>query len=219
MTKRDWKQKGERAQAPAGPAMTLQAATTLTRTRIDRPDSLSDVALISVPDGIEPPVLLTQLEYRDARTGYSMVYTRDWQTVSQSDEHLVMRLVERGDFVAQLTITPWTKAEKGKHMSPEEFHRAMTETPGWEPEQELQAGEVPSEGGRWIYRISALGQLDGTKVMQNYYLVAGPGGEQVVLVFTMTPKQADRIASRDLSLAGSIEFGSAAKDAEKAKKP
>jgi hypothetical protein len=219
LKKLEWKQREERDQGPASPAMTLQAATTLTRTPIDRPDSLSDVALISVPEGFEPPVLLTQLEYRDARAGYSMVYARDWQTVSQSDEHLVMRLIERGDFVAQLTITPWTRAEKGKHLSPEEFHQAMTETPGWEPEQELQAGEVPAEGGRWIYRISALGQLDGTRVMQNYYLVAGPEGEQIVLVFTMTPKQADRIASRDLSLAGSIEFLSASTDPEKAKKP
>jgi hypothetical protein len=219
LTKLEWKQREERDQGPASPAMTLQAATTLTRTPIDRPESLSDVALISVPEGFDPPVVLTQLEYRDAKAGYSMVYARDWQTVSQSDEHLVMRLIERGDFVAQLTITPWTRAEKGKHLSPEEFHQAMAETPGWEPEQELQAGEVPAESGRWIYRISALGQLDSTKVMQNYYLVAGPEGEQIVLVFTMTPKQADRIASRDLSLAGSIEFGSAAKDADKARKP
>jgi hypothetical protein len=164
-------------------------------------------------------MLLTQLEYRDPKAGYSMVYARDWQTVSKSDEHLVLRLMERGDFLAQLTITPWTRAEKGKHLTSDEFRQAMSQTPGWEPEQELQAGEVPSEGGRWIYRISALGQLDGAKVMQNFYLVAGPGGEQVVLVFTLAPKQADRIATRDLALVGSVEFPGPSKETEKTKKP
>jgi len=94
----------------------------------------------------------------------------------------------------------------GLSRSPEEFRQAMDETPGWEPEDELQAGEVPAEKGRWIYRISTLGDLDGTKVMQNFYLVAGPDGQQVVLSFTMAPKQADRLGSRDLSMAANIDF-------------
>jgi hypothetical protein len=82
----------------------------------------------------------------------------------------------------------------------------MAQTPGWDMDKELQVGEVPAEGGRWVYRISALGQLDGSNVMQNFYLIAGPNGDQVVVVFTMTPKQAERLGSRDLSLAGSIDF-------------
>ena len=186
--------------------MTLQTTSTLTRASIQQPDALSDLAIAVVPDGFEPPMLLTQLELRDPKAGYTMTYARDWQTVSRNDQHTVMRLMERGDFVAQLTITPWTKADKGKHLTPDEFRQAMAETPGWEVDQELQAGEVPAEGGRWIYRISALGNLDGAKVMQNFYLVSGSGGEQLVLVFTMVPKQADRIATRDLALVGSVEF-------------
>ena len=67
-------------------------------------------------------------------------YARDWQTVSKSDEHLVLRLMERGDFVAQLTITPWTRAEKGKHLTADEFRQAMSQTPGWE------AGAKPAIG-------------------------------------------------------------------------
>ena len=39
---------------------------------------------------------------------------------------------------------------------------AMNATPGWEPERELQGNEVPAEGeGRWIYRVSVQGRLDG----------------------------------------------------------
>jgi hypothetical protein len=125
--------------------------------------------------------------------------------------------MERGDFVAQATLSPWTKAEKGKHLTPQEFRQAMNETPGWDPQQELQAGEVPAEGGRWVYRISALGELDGAKVMQNFYLIAGPEGEQVVVVFTMTPKQADRLGTRDLSLVANLDFPTSRKNAEKPK--
>jgi hypothetical protein len=78
---------------------------------------------------------------------------------------------------------------------------------------------VPAGDGRWIYRISALGKMDGTEVMQNFYLVAGPGGEQVVLLFTMTPKKAMKLGERDLSMAGSIDFPAAPKEGDKPKLP
>ena len=67
---------------------------------------------------------------------------------------------------------------------------------------------MPSEGGRWVYRISSLGTMDGVQVLQNFYLVAAPSGEQVVLAFTMTPKHAERLGTRDLSIAASLDFPS-----------
>jgi hypothetical protein len=83
----------------------------------------------------------------------------------------------------------------------------MNETPGWEPEKELQAGEVPGGGeGRWVYRVSLLGKADGVAVLQNFYLVAGPNGDQVVVAVTLAPKKAEQLGSRDLALAGSIDF-------------
>jgi len=154
-----------------------------------------------------PPPLLA-LDYTDPKGRFNLSHGRDWQIVGQTDEHLVMRLMEQGDFVAQVTITPWTPDANGKHLSPDEFKEAMARTPGWEMEQELQVGEVPlpKDDDRWVYRVSALGKMDGLDVMQNFYLVAGPGGKQVVLLFTLTPKKAQKLADRDLSMACSIEF-------------
>jgi hypothetical protein len=203
----EWKQKDERDQGPASPAATVQVTTTVERTAIDTPETLSDVALNPVPQGsAEPPAHMTQVQLTDPKSRFDLTHSREWTLVGQTDEHVILRLMERGDFVAQATITPWESAGKGKHMDPEKFREMMAKTPGWEMDKELQVGEVPSEGGRWMYRVSAQGQLDGSNVLQNFYLIAGPNGEQVVVVFTLTPKQADRLGSRDLSLAGSIDF-------------
>jgi hypothetical protein len=206
ITSLHWKQINNRDQGPASPASTTQTNIVLTRAALEVPKNLSDVALVTVPEGFEPPLAMTSLEFRDPKSRFIMNYGREWQTVSRTDEHLVLRLMERGDFVAQATLSPWTKAEKGKHLSGEEFQEAMDATPGWQPEKVLQTGEVPAEGGRWMYRISALGKLDGSEVMQNFYLIASPEGEQLVIAFTMTPKQAERLGTRDLALAGSIEL-------------
>jgi hypothetical protein len=82
---------------------------------------------------------------------------------------------------------------------------------GWEPEKELQAGEVPAENGRWVYRYSTSGHTDGISAVQNCYLVATPEGEQMIVVFTMTPKQVDKLGARDLSLIGSLEIPASTK--------
>ena len=72
-------------------------------------------------------------------------------------------------------------------------------------EREVQAGVVPSTDGKYIYRLSVLGQLDGLAVLQNFFLVANDEGEQVVLTFTLSPKMADKLGARDLTVAASIE--------------
>jgi hypothetical protein len=198
-------QKDERDQGPVNPASTTEATVKLTRRPIPQPDSLSDVALISVPADWAPPASMVQVEHRDPKGRYAFLHGREWVLVSETAEHAVLRLMERGDFVAQLTVTPWTKAKKGEHLKPEEFKKAMNSTSGWQPEKELQASVVPAEDKRWVYRLSELGHLDGIAVLQNFFLVAGPGGEQVVLTFTLAPKQVDKLGARDLSLTGSVE--------------
>ncbi len=208
----EWTQKDKRDAGPVSPATETTTTNSLTRTPIEQPDKLSDVAIVSVPDNFTPPITLTNIELTDPKGRYEMVHPREWHMVSATDEHQVLRLMDRGDFIAQATITPWTAADKGKHLSEDDFKAAMYESPGFELTKELQAGEVPSEQKeRWVYRLSALGELDGVEVMQNCYLIAAPNGEQVVVTFTMTPKQADKLGARDLSFVGSLEVPAAKK--------
>jgi hypothetical protein len=208
----EWTQKDEREQGPVSPTASVETTTKLTRKPVEQPEALSDVKLVSVPDSFTPPGPMVQLEHRDADGRFEMLYAREWQLVGQTKERTVLRLMDRGDFLAQATVTPWTEADKGKHMSAEDFKKAMNATPDWEPERELQSGEVPSDReGRWTYRFSVIGKMDGVEVLQNFYLIAGPGGEQVVVVFTMTPKQADKFGVRDLALVGAIEVPAAKK--------
>jgi hypothetical protein len=207
----EWRQKDERDQSPASPASAVDLTIALKRQPIEQPAALSDVALVSVPQDWEPPAQLAQLDYRDPQGRYAFLYSREWHITALVKDQLVLRCMDRGDFVAQATMTPWKKDEKGKHMTADEFKQAMNSMAGWEPEKELQAGEVPAENGRWIYRYSASGQMDGVATVQNCYLIATPEGEQMIVVFTMTPKQVDKLAARDLSLIGSLEIPAAAK--------
>jgi hypothetical protein len=206
----EWKQKDAREQGPASPATVVEATWTMSRTSIEvEPKELSDFALVEarVPEGDGPPPdSFLRLLHRDARGRFQLSYDRSWQPVGETEEHLILRLMDRGDWIAQATLTRWTKAEPGKHMDPDEFKEEVADTPGWDPEEIRDDGVLRSEKGHWVYRVSALGELDGQKVLQNFYLVAGPEGDQVVVSVTLRPALAEKLGTRDLSLVNAIDF-------------
>ena len=203
----EWKQKDVRDLGPASPAAEMESTTTISRTLLnDEPKELTHAALVAVPQENEPQDLLKLLEHKDHKGRYGFLHTRDWHVVGQTENHLVLRLMERGDFIAQATITAWNKEDAGKHTSVEEFKRQIARTPSWELEEVAEAGEIPTDEGRYLYRFAARGELDGTKVVQNFVLLAGPNGDQCVITFTMKPANAGKIGTRDLALVNAIEF-------------
>jgi hypothetical protein len=203
----DWKQKEIRDQGPISPAMELVITTTAKRALLDKePAELNSTALVSVPSEEVPPGLLMQLSHKDARSRYQFLYSRDWRIVGQTDSHLVLRLLDRGDLVAQANITWLTKTDDGKHLTPEEFKQMIGRLPGWELEEVVDASEVPGDPNRYLYRVMARGNLDGVAVAQVFYLLAGPKGDQLAITFTMKPSNLTRVGTKDLSLVTSIDF-------------
>jgi hypothetical protein len=207
ITNLSWKQSDNREAGPVNPASKTEMEITIKREVLETPQTLNDAALVSIPQDFDVPNLMTYVEFKDQQGRFDLSMSRDWQLVAKTENHLVLRLVEKGDFIAQATVSVWSKAEPGKHLSVAEFKNVTERTPGWVVEKDLQEGEVPSgDKGRWVYRISALGQLDNVPTMQNYYVVASPGGEQVVVTFSLSPKQAEKLGTKDLSLIGSLEL-------------
>src|SRR5207244_4147476 len=125
---------------------------------------------------------------------------------SRSNQQHILRLMERGDFIAQLTITPYRKTAPGQHLSAEEFKEVVSQAPGWEPDNIEKGSMVSSPGNYWIHRIAAAGALNSIKVVQYFYLVAGPQGDQVVLTFTMAPNKAQSLGTRDVDVVRSLTF-------------
>ena len=70
----------------------------------------------------------------------------------------------------------------------------------------LDSGEVPTDAGRWLYRVTAEGKMDNLPVVQSYFLLAGPQGDQVVVTFAMKPEKAKAVGTRDVGLVNAIEF-------------
>jgi len=201
-----WKQKDVRDQGPVSPAAEVETTTVLKRELLaETPAELGPAAMARIP-AEEPASTAHHLLHRDPRNRFQFLYSREWHMVGQTDHHIVMRLLDRGDFVAQVTLTNWRNAGAGKHISPEDFEKLTAGGAGWKPEEVLERGEVPTDGGRWVYHVTARGELEGSKVMQNFYVAASADGDQMILTFTMRPASATRMGTRDLALVNAIEF-------------
>jgi hypothetical protein len=200
----EWKQSDQREQGPISPGFQAEIVTKLKRSPIDPVQELNDFALVKIPS--EPSEKVTRLSYNDPQGRYTLVHGRNWHLVSRSNQQLVMRLMDRGDFVAQLTITPYRKTSPGQHISEEDFKQAVTQAPGWEAENVEKGSVVESPNGYWIYRVGAGGTLNGVKAVQYFYVVAGPQGDQAVLTFTMAPAQAPNLNTRDVEMVRGLRF-------------
>ena len=202
----NWKQKDQRAQGAVNPASEVEVGVTLKRSPLETlPAELSDAAIARLPAATESKT--TSLRYSDPKGRYHLNYPRGWYVTGQTDAHLVLRLVEQGEFVAQATVTSWRKVEPGKHSTIEEFRKAVADAPGWVAGKTLSEGELPAGTGRWLYRTTLQGKIDDQPAVQSFYLLAGPQGDQVAVTVVARPDKLKLVGTRDVDLVKAIEFG------------
>jgi hypothetical protein len=207
ITTLEWKQHDHREQGPINPASQVEATITLRRTpSTDIPKALADPTIARLTQGAVPPRLL-ELQYTDPQKRYRMVYPRAWHITGQTDSHLILRWLERGELVAQATLSVWRQAEPGKHISVNEFKKAVSEAPGWIPGKILADGEVPIGSDRWLYRVTVEGKMEDTAIVQSFFLLVGPQGEQIAVTVAMKPEQYPIMSERSLALVKAIEPG------------
>ncbi len=203
----EWKEADSRQQGPVSPAMNADLTILLTRTPIAEPAELNKFALVPVPTGDTPPANLTSIQHLDAKKRFVLSYARDWHVVSPDDSpQLVLRQLERGEFIAQATFTVWKKTDAKKPMKIDDFAGLVAKTPGWVEEKEIERKQIDNKSNHTIYRVASMGELDGIRTVQYYYLVVGPRGDQMVVTFSVVPQHVQRLGSRDLEMVREIAF-------------
>jgi hypothetical protein len=202
----EWKQHDERTQGPISPAMTADVAYKIKRTPIAEPNELNDIALVRPLSAAADK--MTNVTYRDPKGAFAFQHGRNWHLVGRDDKHLVYRLLtDRGDFVAQATLMPYTKETPGKMMDLDNFARRMAEVPGWTQEEVLEknANLGVSEDLK-VYRVGAAGKLSGVPAVQYFHLMTGPRGDQLIVTFTMDPSQTSNLSQHDMAFLRGVSF-------------
>jgi len=169
----------------------------------DKSPHLSDAALKQVAWENEP---ITDLDFQPTKAPFRMLIGRHWRVVTDDPQSVIVRLVDRGDLIAQGDISIVPDAPAGKMLPLEEFQQEVENALGDNFEQFAEASQSTSSNGLRMLRVVAVGVTNELSIQWNYYHLSNTQGQQAVMVFTCESELVDRVADQDRNIANSFQF-------------
>jgi hypothetical protein len=170
----------------------LAAKSPTPSTGVGRGEGVADLA---------PPLLL------QPRAGaYQLVYDRRWHVTRDEPELAVLRLIDRGELIAQCNISPLAKLPAETRFTLEDFQSDVEHVLGERFARFESAAERKTQSGLRVLRVVAAGTASDLPIEWRYYLAIDPEGRRVALTFTMESNLADRFADADQMIVESLEM-------------
>jgi hypothetical protein len=194
----------QRPMSHCGPGLDVTARLETTLAPLADCDELGDAALADLP--LDRASADLTLAYDGPAGAYRLHADRRWQIVDERPEMTVLRLVDRGELVAQCNVAPAKAAESGQMMALSRFQSDIQQALGENFGQFLSAATEQTPDGATRYRVEAAGRVSELAIRWVYYLVADRQGRQIVFAFTLDEGVLVRFAEADRALVESFEF-------------
>lgn len=200
----------QRKAGPVESALDVKSTVEVQRKGIAVPEELSDAVLRDL--WLEPDERRALLQLEPPGGRYRLVHDRQWHLVRETNDRVVLRRMEGGAFVAQCDLVPGPNAGRGRHQDPAQFEADVRQALGDRLGSVVGVGEVggaPAGGFRYKLAMEGLPDQNGVVPLWYYYLVAGPSGDQVLGVFTLSRATESAFGDQDLRMIGSLEWNEA----------
>jgi len=149
---------------------------------------------------------LTQLEYRQSAGKFGIEHDRRWHIMSEHDNVLALRLVDRGELIAQCNLTTLPDVEPGKHPTLARFQQDIERTLGKDFGQFIAASQAVNDAGYAVYRVEIEGVVSELPIRWNYYLLADDQGHLAVFVFTVEGELVEQLGDADQAIVSTLRF-------------
>jgi hypothetical protein len=153
-----------------------------------------------------------QLCFESSTGHYRLNYDRRWHVIAEQPNMLVMRLLDRGDMLAQCNISTNPVGKQDDEPSLTKFQEEIKKALGASFGQFVRAGQHGDDPQRSVLWVVAQGQASDLPIEWHYFLVANPAGQQVVLAFTLQPDEIEALNKADVALVRGLEFLTPATD-------
>ncbi|HEV8003875.1 MAG TPA: hypothetical protein VGP63_28675 [Planctomycetaceae bacterium] len=193
----------DRTVGPVSPGMKVTAKTVVVRAKATDSEGLTQEAASAVP--LDPPAGLTRLQFRSP-WNIELTHDRDWHVFQQNPQIAVLRLIEQGSLVAQCNLTSLRAAAPGEHVTVNQFQDDIRTSLGARFKSIEKAERVPTDDGRFLYRVAVAGEANKNPITWIYYLCAAPNGSQTSSVFAVDTSLLKRLGDRDLAMMKSLKF-------------
>jgi hypothetical protein len=187
--------KEKRSVGPIAPGLDVVAKLELQVTPASEVAELSDRALAGLElatDGAAPP-----LQFESTTGGFAFLYEPRWQIVGSKDDSVVMRLVDRGELIAQCNVSMLPKLNVEQPLTLEMFQKEVQQSLGKNFGLFERAAERKTAAGLRLLHVVAIGTVSELPITWHYYLLVGKDGQRAAVSFTMENSVADRFAGAD----------------------
>ncbi len=156
--------------------------------------------------GVEPNDEQRQLEYESPKAGWRLTHDRCWFVYSADRDHVILRLIERGELVAQCNISPLPDFPVDKPETLAAFQEEIKQALGKKFGEFVEAGQWMNDQEHRVLRVVVRGMVEDLPIQWFYYLVADKQGRQVALAFTVEAKLLENLGEADRTLIDAMRF-------------
>jgi hypothetical protein len=194
-----------RKPGPVEAGLEIKSTLTVERREVETPAALNGDALAGLT--LEPSPERMLLIMIDPGGKYSLLHDRDWHIFWDDVRLTVLKRLDHGEVVAQCNLSIGPNAGKGRHQDLGQFRDDIRRVLGGRFVGFVGAGEIdvdPAVG--FLYKVGVEGREGKVGVLWNYFLAAGPEGDQLLATFTLVADQARGFGTQDLQIMGTLRW-------------
>ncbi|WP_425615128.1 hypothetical protein NA78x_005025 [Anatilimnocola sp. NA78] len=170
----------------------------------DAAPELSDESLSKLPliaKGGE-----TLLSFRSEKGGFELVHDRRWRVMNERYDSAILRMVDRGELVAQCNIAKLKTFGKDEKLSLDTFQGDVKTALEKQKAQIIEASESVNEAGIKVQRLMVAGFASELPIQWTYYHLTDAAGRRASVVFTIDQKLVEKYAHIDQEIIAGCRF-------------
>ena len=176
------------------------------------PAELTDEGLADLKTTPDEATRLLQLK---AKQSFELVYEPRWHVVNDQNDLTVIRLVERGDLVAQANISRLSPLGEGEQLTLEAFQAGLQKSLGSTFVDFIEAGESLSDSGLRVLRVVISATVSEVPIHYVFYHLSDDHQNRLSLAFTMDADNVERFGRAEETLISSLQFTDRAEEPAK----
>jgi len=151
---------------------------------------------------------LAQLGYTSTGGNFRFAYDRRWFVTTDDPKLAVLRLLDRGELVAQCNVSA-LPVEAKKPLDLAEFQKDVERSLGKSFGQFVNATQGKTTAGYPMLRVVVRGTVSQLPIEWVYYLIGDESGQRISLAFTLEQDLHERFGQSDRMLVNALKIAPA----------
>ena len=209
----------KRMAGPAGPGVKISGRLRVTISPLATSEHLTRKALAGI--SIQPTAPLRLLRHDAASGRFRSWHDRRWHVIDEREHGTVMRMIDRGERIAQCNITVAEPPEENQQtLTLAKFRSEVEKAFGSVEAKVISSDEYTGRSGHKVFGVHCRGKVAGVPIAWHYYHVINTkSGHRATIVVTLEESRTTDLERTDLMLARSMQLLVVKKDVAKTAAP